>query len=89
MKAFIVLLLLVQIFREYGCENLMGITKIICHFSMFNHADFLKGERSMIKISKTLSKECDIKVRFLSDISDVEDFLVLFINQQTNNKETI
>lgn len=81
MKAFIVLLLLVQIFREYGCENLIGITKIICHFSMFNHADFLKGERSIIKISKTLSKECDIKVRIVSDLEQLGEDFILFIDE--------
>ena len=64
------------------------ICKAICSLSKSRNVDlFLDVLVHPIKLSKTLYQECDIKVRFLSDISDVEDFLVLFINQQTNKKE--
>ena len=66
------------------------ICKAICSLSKSRNVDlFLDTLVHPIKLSKTLYQECGIKVRFLSNISDVEDFLVLSINQQNNEKETI
>ena len=66
------------------------VCKAICSLSKSRSVDLFSDiSVHNIKLSKALYQECDIKLRLLSDVSDVEDFLVLFINKQTNMKETI
>ena len=66
---------------------MIGINKVICHFSKFHYAEILKGESAIVNISKTLFKECDIKVKIVLDLKELKTDFVLFMKHNSNDKE--
>ena len=87
MKAFIFLISFVSIFLEIHSLNIIGISKVICHFSRFHYAEILEGESAIVNISKTLFKECDIKVKIVSDLKELKKDFILFTKHKSNDKE--
>ena len=87
MKAFIFLISFVSIFLAINSLNMIGINKVICHFSKFHYAEILKGESAIVNISKTLFKECDIKVKVVSDLKELKKDFILFTKHNSNEKE--
>ena len=78
MKAFTFLISFVSTFLAIHSLNIIGISKVICHFSRFHYAEMLKDESAIVNISKTLFKECDIKVRTVTDSKQLGENFVLF-----------
>ena len=66
------------------------VSKAVCSLSVSKSVDLLiESSVNSIKLSKTLFQDCGIKIRFLSELSGVDDFLISFITPQTNQKEKI
>ena len=87
MKAFILLISFVSTFLAIHSLNIIGISKVICHFSRFNYAEILKGENAIVNISKTLFNECDIKVKIVSDLKELKKDFILFTKHNSDDKE--
>ena len=68
-----------------------SISKVICLFSQFENANIFKGALvKPIKMSKELFKQCNIKVKIVSDMKAFESTaLISFAYKGSNNKETL
>ena len=91
MKYTFGILLTITLYSSCNCISEQNISKVICLFSPFEHADILKGalERP-IEISKKLFKQCNIRVKIFSDKRAFESTSsISFAYKGSNNKETL
>ena len=91
MKCTFGILLTIILYSSCNCISEKNISKIICLFSPFEHADILKGAlEKPIEMSKELFKQCNIKVKIVSDTKVFESTaLISFAYNGSNNKETL
>ena len=66
---------------------MIGISKVICHFSRFHYSEILKGESTIVNISKTLFNECDIKVKIMSDLKELKKDFIIFAKDNSDDEE--
>ena len=67
--------------------NIIGMSKVICHFRRYGYAEFYNSEKILINISKTLFKQCDIKVRIVSHLEELQNNFIWFTMDENNYKE--
>ena len=87
MKSFRFLVIFVLLFGANHCLDTIGISKVICHFTRFNYAEILSGENAVVNITKTLFKECDMKVKIVSHLRELKEDFILVTKHENNNKE--
>ena len=90
---FVILYLYTTILDTSSCTFIseQNISKVICLFSQFKNADIFKGALvKPIKMNKELFKQCNIKVKIVSDMKVFESTaLISFAYKGSNNKETL
>ena len=64
-----------------------GISEAICYFSKLKYADISKETELVIHLSKILFKKCDIKIRFLSESTQIGSDFIGFAYNGKNYKE--
>ena len=91
MKYTFGIVLTMMLASSCNCISEKNISKVICLFSPFDHADILKGPlEKPIEMSKELFKQCNIKVKIVSDTKAFENTaLISFAYNGSNNKETL
>ena len=85
------ILLTITLYSYCTCISEQNISKVVCLFSRFENADVLKGALlKPVKLSKELFKQCNIKVKIVSDMKAFESTeLISFAYKGSNNKETL
>ena len=88
---FVILLTTISYSSSCTIINEQEISKVICLFSQFENADIFKGALvKPIKLSKELFKQCNIKVKIVSDMKAFDSrALISFAYKRSNNKETL
>ena len=90
MKLTAFIQIFIPIVGIHGSLNVENVSKVICSLSRFNHADIFKGVSDQIKLTKSLYRKCNIKVRVLGDILDTGQMeVILFAYHKQDNKETL
>ena len=89
-----IVILLTTISYTSSCTFIseQNISKVICLFSQSKNADIFRGAlvKPPIKMSKELFKQCNIKVKIVSDMNAFESTsLISFAYKGSNNKETL
>ena len=87
---FFYLFLDISVVSIYSIEY-ESISKVICYFSHFENADIFKGALvGEMKLSKELLRNCDIKIKVLSNVMDFDSSqLISFFHYGSNNKEPL
>ena len=87
---FFYLFLYICIVSIHSIED-ESISKVICYFSRFKNADIFKGTLiGEVKLSKELLRNCDIKIKVMSNVIDFDSSqLISFLHHGTNNKEPL
>ena len=85
------ILLAAILFSSCTCISEQNISKVICQFIQFGNADVFKGALGKpIKMIKELFKQCNIKVKIVSDRKLIESTtLISFAYKGSNIKETL
>ena len=80
----------ISFFGICGSINEEEVSKVTCALSRLNYADIVKKMPiHPIKLSKTLFKECCIKVRIVSNVRDIgKNQFILFASHERDNQET-
>ena len=91
MRSTFGILLTITLYSSCTCICEQNISKVVCLFSRFENADVFKGALPKpVKLSKELFKECNIKVKIVSDMKDFESTaFISFAYKGSNNKETL
>ena len=91
MRSTFVILLTIILYSSCTCISEQNISKVVCLFSRFENADVFKGALlKPVKLSKELFKQCDIKVKIVSDMKVFESTaLISFAYKGSDNKETL
>ena len=87
---FFYLFLDISVVSIYSIEY-ESISKVICYFSRFENADIFKGALvGEMKLSKELLRNCDIKIKVLSNVMDFDSSqLISFFHHGSKNKEPL
>ena len=77
--------------RACGFISEEKISKVVCSFSRLENANiYTRSLAEPFKLAKQLFKECNIKIKFVSNIKDFDDNdLISFAFEKQNNKETL
>ena len=91
MRSTFVILLTITLYSSCTCISEKNISKVVCLFSRFENADVFKGALlKPVKLSKELFKQCNIKVKIVSDMKMFESTaLISFAYKGSDNKETL
>ena len=87
MKSATLLTAFVLLVKVTHSLNLKGISEAICYFSKFKYADISKEAKSAIYLSKILFKKCEVKIRVLSESTQIGSDFIGFAYNGKNYKE--
>ena len=87
MNSLIFLIAFLSMLQSNHTLNIIGISKVICHFRRFGYAEFLRSEKIIVNISKTLFKQCGTKVRIVSHLTELQSDFIWFTMDENNKKE--
>ena len=87
MKSTTFLTAFVLLVKATHSLNSKGISEAICYFSKFKYADISKETELVIQLSKILFKKCDIKIRVLSESTQIGSDFIGFAYNGKNYKE--
>ena len=79
----------VLLFRANHSIDIDKISKVICYFSRFHHAEIFKTDQSFIHLSKSMFKECNIKVKIVQEASEIGNELIMFVQHGNDAKERL
>ena len=87
MKYLKILIAFILLIKTNGSYDMKGICEVVCYFSKSKYAEILKGNESIIHLSKLLFKKCDMKIQVWSESSEVENDFVGFVYDGKDYKE--
>ena len=72
---------------NFSLRGRCGDRRTLCYFSKFKYADISKETELVIQLSKILFKKCDIKIRVLSESTQIGSDFIGFAYNGKNYKE--
>ena len=77
------------LFRVNHSIDTDRISKVICYFSRFQHAEIFKTDQLFIHLSKSLFQECNIKVKIVQEATGIGNDLIVFVQHGNDTKERL
>ena len=84
MKSKTILILFISLLSSRLSNNEIRIAKAICFFETRSADIFLLERIRSINLSKKISKECNLKVKIITEAKDNQNFFVAFANPKAN-----